>query len=272
MSGTLAFSPWPNGASAAVAITFDVDAEAGWLAEGEEYRRRLTTLSEARFGITRGVPRILELLGALDVPATFYVPGETAERHGAALLAAVEAGHEVGHHGHRHLRSDKVGAAAQREEIERGLEALERTFGLRPRGYRSASWEITPETFSLLGEFGFDYDSSFMGDDRPYWEEHDGNRMLEFPVHWSLDDWPYFAWSIEAGGNLAPPAAVLDVWLRELDSVIEDGRLMTLTMHPEVIGRGHRIGVLASFIAAARERAQVWFASHGQIADHLGVR
>lgn len=71
---------WPNGARAAVAITFDVDAECGWLGEGERYRDRLTTLSEARFGAIRGLPRILEVLDEFDVPATFYVPGDTAER------------------------------------------------------------------------------------------------------------------------------------------------------------------------------------------------
>lgn len=269
MSTELELPAWPEGAAAAVAITFDVDAEAGWLAEGKEYERRLTTLSEARFGITRGLPRILELLAAESVPATFYVPGETAERHEAALLGLLNDGHEVGHHGHRHLRSDKASAELQREEIELGLEALDRVFGIRPRGYRSASWEITPETFALLGEFEFAYDSSFMGDDRPYIERLDGFEILELPVHWSLDDWPYFAWTIEAGGNLASPARVLDIWTRELDSAIADGRLLTLTMHPEVIGRGYRIGVLEKLIQLARQRGNVWFATHGQVADHV---
>src|SRR5262245_60339881 len=136
MSSPLEIPPWPGGAEVAVAITFDVDAEAGWLGEGEEYRRRLTTLSEARFGVRRGIPRILELLEETKVPATFYVPGETAERHTDALVPLVRAGHEIGHHGHLHLRSDKVSAAAQREEVEAGLAALDRAFGVRPRGYR----------------------------------------------------------------------------------------------------------------------------------------
>jgi hypothetical protein len=39
-----------------------VDAEAGWLGEGPEHSRRLTILSEGRYGVVRGVPRILELL------------------------------------------------------------------------------------------------------------------------------------------------------------------------------------------------------------------
>ena len=54
----------------------------------------------------------------------------------------------------------------------------------------------------MLVEHGFAYDSSCMGDDRPYVEEHDGLRLLELPVHWSLDDWPRFGWSIDLGGNV----------------------------------------------------------------------
>ena len=38
-----------------------------------------------------------------------------------AVRDIVSGGHEIGHHGHMHLRSDKVDVFAQREEIERGL-------------------------------------------------------------------------------------------------------------------------------------------------------
>lgn len=260
---------WPGAAEVAVAITFDVDAECGWLGEGEQYRERLTTLSEARYGVTRGVPRILELLDEFDVPATFYVPGDTAERHGEKLEGLKNPRHEIGHHGHMHLNSARSTPEQQREEIEQGLAALERHLDCRPRGYRSASWELTPETFSLLIEHGFEYDSSCMGDDRPYYETHGELSILELPVHWSLDDWPHFAWTVEWGGNLAAPQQVLDIWLAEFEAARRERRLMTLTMHPEVIGRGYRIGVLREFLERVSGREDVWLATHGSIVDHL---
>jgi hypothetical protein len=197
---------WPGGARFAVSLTFDVDAEAGWLGEGgEQYARRLTTLSEGRFGVVRGLPRIAEALARHGLAATFFVPGYTAELHSEAIVALVDAGHEIGHHGYLHLRSDKVDADAQRAEIERGFAALEAAGLPRPVGYRSAAWELTPETFDLLIEQDFAYDSSCMCDDRPYWEEWHGRRILELPVHWSLDDWPRFGWTIDRGGNMSDP-------------------------------------------------------------------
>jgi peptidoglycan-N-acetylglucosamine deacetylase len=265
----LEIPPWPQRASVAVSLTFDVDAESGFLSEGAEYAARLTTLSEAAFGPARGVGRILDLLSELALPATFYVPGDTAERHTATVEQIVAAGHEVGHHGHLHLRSDRISADQQREEIERGFAALQESVGVRPRGYRSPSWELTPETFALLGEFAFDYDSSLMGDDRPYLEERDDRTILELPVHWSLDDWTHFWWGIEEGGRLATPSSVLEVWLAEFESALADRRHVTYTMHPEIIGRGHRIAMLRRFLETIRDRANIWFASHGEICDYL---
>jgi peptidoglycan/xylan/chitin deacetylase (PgdA/CDA1 family) len=264
----LPLPPGPGGAPAAVSLTFDVDAECGWLAAGDAYRDRWTTLSEARFGVVRGVPRILELLAELGLPATFYVPGDTAERHTALVEPIVSAGHEIGHHGHLHLRAHQSDAAAQREEVERGFAALRDHLGVTPTGYRSPSWELTPTTFALLLEHGFAYDSSAMGDDRPYLEEHGGRSLLELPVHWSLDDWAYFAWSTDRGGSLADPGVLERAWLGEVESAIREGRHVTFTMHPEVIGRGYRSEALRRLLAALRERG-VWFADHRGVVAHL---
>jgi hypothetical protein len=71
------FPAWPGDAEVAVALTFDVDGEAPWLSEGPDYARRLTTLSQGRFGPARGLGRILDLLAEREITATFYVPGHT---------------------------------------------------------------------------------------------------------------------------------------------------------------------------------------------------
>jgi peptidoglycan-N-acetylglucosamine deacetylase len=271
MAPPIELPAWPGQATVAVCLTFDVDAEAPWLAQSPAYARRLSTLSEGRYGVVRALPRILELLERHGVGGTFYVPGATAERHPDGVRAIVAAGHEVGHHGHDHLRSHQIDADAQRAEVEAGLEALASVAGVVPRGYRSPAWELTPETFALLLEHGFAYDSSCMGDDRPYLEELDGQTILELPVHWSLDDWPYYGWSVEAGGNLLSPSVWLENWLAEFDSAVTERRLVTYTMHPEVIGRGYRLLALDRLIAEAKRRSHVWFATHAEVAAHVSA-
>src|SRR5215470_7824186 len=112
------FPPWPGDAEVAVALTFDLDGEAPWLSEGTEYARRLTMLSQGRFGPARGLGRIIGLLAELNVTATFYVPGHTADQHPGAVEAILAGGHEVGHHGYLHRGTDGLDAAAQRAELE----------------------------------------------------------------------------------------------------------------------------------------------------------
>jgi len=260
---------WPGGADVAVSLTFDVDAEAGWLGEGSAYAGRLSTLSEARYGVVRGLPRIRALLQREQIPATFYVPGDTAERHTAALAGLIPDGHEIAHHGYLHLRSDTIDAAEQRRELELGLAALRDRLGAPVTGYRSPAWELTPQTLQGLVELGFRYDSSCMGDDRPYVEVHGEHQILELPVHWSLDDWPHFAWRPGGNETLTTPSGLIEVWLAEFESALAEHRHITFTMHPEVIGRGYRLAALARLITLMRERASIWFTRHDQLAEIL---
>src|SRR5579859_61243 len=259
------FPAWPGGAEVAVALTFDVDGEAPWLGEGAQYSRRLTALSQGRFGPERGLGRILDLLREHGIAATFYVPGHTADHHPDAMTAILSAGHEVAHHGYLHLASEGLDAGGQRAELEQGLAALDK-HGVRPLGYRSPGWELTPETLGMLAEFGFGYDSSLMADDRPYWEVSGSSALLELPGHWSLCDWPYFGWTPYHGGLLADPARVERIWLEEFESARPERRPVTYTMHPEAIGRGYLTRMLDRVITVMRERGKPWFATHAQIA------
>jgi peptidoglycan-N-acetylglucosamine deacetylase len=263
------FPAWPGEAEVAVALTFDVDGEAPWLSEDPAHARRLTMLSQGRFGPARGLGRILGLLAELEVTATFYVPGHTADQHPGAVEAILAGGHEVGHHGYLHRGTDGLDAAAQRAELEEGLTALGK-LGVRPDGYRSPGWELTPETLGMLGELGFSYDASLMADDRPYWVASGTQPLLELPGHWSLCDWPYFGWTSYHGGLLADPAAVERIWLAEFESARHDRRAVTYTMHPEAIGRGYLVQMLERVITAMAGQGRAWFATHAQIADLAG--
>ncbi len=248
-----------------VSLTFDVDAEAGLGPDLAGSRQRLSTLSEHEFSVRRGLPRIVDLLGEHGMRATFYVPGATAQRWPEAIRALVDAGHEVAHHGHDHLRSHEIDAARQTAEIDEGLAAL-RPFLGEAFGYRSPAWELTPVTADLLVARGFAYDSSLMGDDRPHWLEAGGGRILELPIHWSLDDYVWFG--MGRGTQPTATSAWLEAWTDELASAAGDDRPTTLTFHPEVIGRGYRalaLGRLLAHIAAAGTEV----VTHGELAERV---
>jgi peptidoglycan/xylan/chitin deacetylase (PgdA/CDA1 family) len=239
----------------ALAITVDVDGEAGLPDGGRGYEQRLSSRSERTYGLLRGLPRILAVLAELDAPATFYVPGVTAQRHPDEVGAIAAAGHEIAHHGHTHRRPDGLTPAEQRAEIADGIASLAGIAGV-PRGYRAPGWELTPVTLELLVEHGFGYDSSLMGDDRPH--PIAAGALVELPVHWSLDDAPHFAATTD-------PAGLMHVWCDEVALAAAERRPITLTLHPEILGRPHRADVLRRVLELARRRALTPI-THGALA------
>jgi peptidoglycan/xylan/chitin deacetylase (PgdA/CDA1 family) len=233
---------------AALCVTVDVDGEAG-LPDGGS----LSARSERLYGVGRGLERVLEALGEFDAAATFYVPGVTAARHPDAIGAVAARGHEVGHHGHTHRSPAALTTSEQRAELTDGLAALA-ALGIEPRGYRAPAWELSEATLALLPEHGFAYDSSLMADDRPY----SVGKLLELPVHWTLDDAPYFA--SDLGNN-----ALARVWRREIDLAIDGSRPLTVTLHPEILGRPHRVDLLREVLGYAAARG-IPALTHGDVA------
>ena len=127
-------SPWPKGARCAIMLTFDFDAETLWLSRDPKTADSPGVMSQGRYGAKVGVPRLLRLLRAEGVRATFYIPGWVVEHHTAEALAIRDAGHEIGHHGYRHDWANPSKPDEERAAFEQGMKALESVLDVTPRG------------------------------------------------------------------------------------------------------------------------------------------
>ena len=137
---------WPGGNISAAVFTFDEDGETvAFGYDRENASQRLSLQSEATYGPEVGLPRILDLLDRHGIPATFFVPGYTAERHQDAVKQMVQRGHEVAHHGYLHERPDLLDEPKEEEILQKATGILEGITGKRPRGYRAPSWEMKGE-------------------------------------------------------------------------------------------------------------------------------
>jgi len=83
---------WLGDSAVLACLTFDVDAEAPILAESGLYARNAGVMSHQAYGPLVGVPRILDLLREYSLPATFFVPGWTADRYPQVVEAILSAG------------------------------------------------------------------------------------------------------------------------------------------------------------------------------------
>jgi peptidoglycan-N-acetylglucosamine deacetylase len=260
---------WPHSARCAVMLAFDFDAETLWLSRDPANAKRPGTLSQGTYGAKVGVPKIVETLREAGVPATFFVPGWTAERHTDKVEMVLRDGHEVGHHGYLHEWIDPELPQQEEEAFVKGLQALQATVGVKPLGYRSPAWETSHNMIALLAKYGLRYDSSLMDQVTPYRHVLAGGAPgpVELPVHWSLDDAPFALFSIKTPRTIVSNQQILEVWKEEFREIYRWGGLYSLTMHPQVIGRPSRIAMLREFIAWIQRFPGVWFARGGEIAE-----
>lgn len=269
-----------------VCLTFDFDALSVWLSGS--LQATPARLSRGEYGARVGVPRILKLLEQYAIPATFFIPGHTVESFPASVEAILEAGHELGNHGYGHEDISTQSPQEERRSLEMGQKALERCMGYPPKGYRSPSWDYSDVTLSLLTEYGFLYDSSLFADDYHPYHPRQGDQagilqpllkgkevgLWEFPVDFCLDDWPHFTFDFSSPRpGLSGPSKVLEIWKDEFNYMLdhEQSGVFTLTAHPQVIGRGHRMNLLENFLQHILSRGQARFARLSEVVEELSA-
>lgn len=259
---------WPEGSRVAVTLSFDFDNETLTLRNGDTSPSRLST---GEYGSRAALPRVLELLKRYDIPATFFVPGVSAKLYPDDVKRIAEAGHEIGIHGWIHEWTASLEREDERMLMVRSLDTLEEVAGRRPVGIRTGSWEYSPSTADLIAELGLLYDSSLMADDVPYEVVSEGRPtgVVQLPVEWILDDYPYFGMDrFSSTRPYTPPSGVYEIWAAEFDVAYEEGGMLLLTLHPHIIGHRSRIAMLERLIRYMRSHSGVWFATHEQVARY----
>jgi peptidoglycan/xylan/chitin deacetylase (PgdA/CDA1 family) len=253
-----------------VCLSFDLDAISVWI--GSMQSKSPVNISRGEFGAAVGTGRILETLKRYDVPSTWFIPGHTIETFPDVCREVVDAGHEIGHHNYLHENPRTLDETAERAVLERGISCIENLTRQRPRGFRAPAADHSASTVRLLAELGFSYDSSLMARDfEPYYARtgdswisdgpfHFGQPvdLVELPVDWCLDDWPYFGlnWNAHHVG-LRSAEEVFGIWANEFDyfhARIGEG-VFVLMLHPQLMGRGHRLMMLERLIEHVRRPA-----------------
>jgi peptidoglycan/xylan/chitin deacetylase (PgdA/CDA1 family) len=271
-----------------VCLTFDFDAVALWVSTFKATSP--TPVSRGEFGARVGLPRVLSLLAETGIKATFFVPAHTAVSFPGEARRIVEEGHEVALHGYCHETSLGFSRDQEADLLDRSIAKLRGVLGkdFVFKGYRSPSWDLTENSVELLLERGLLYDSSMMADDfRPYLARTGDrvdeeaflpgrpSRLIEIPVAWELDDFPYFTFlNKPLYSGLRNPDDVLQCWRSEFDychACVPDG-VFTLTMHPQIIGRGPRIRLLERLIGHMRQQEGVAFCTVAEAAQRASAQ
>lgn len=271
-----------------VCLTFDFDGISGFISRGQTSP---SWISRGEFGPKSGAPRLTALLKKYGIRTTWFVPGHTIETYPAVCEAVLAAGHEIAHHGWTHRPPTTLTCDEEEEELVRGNESILKLTGRTARGYRSPTWDLTPNSVELLLKHGFVYDSSLMGDDYlPYYVRRgdaidllgpavfgEETPLVEMPIQWCADDSPHFEFvrtETTVRQGLMNASLVVENWINDFLYMREvtDWGVITYTCHPFIIGRGHRMMMLEKLIRSCRDNGAVFMALEDVVEEFRGRR
>lgn len=84
----------------------------------------------------QNTPRLLDMLRARNIKATFYVVGSNVDLYPQIVRRTVAEGHEIGNHSYSHRLFTKLSDSEIRLELSRTRDAVGRAAGVQPRTLR----------------------------------------------------------------------------------------------------------------------------------------
>lgn len=258
-----------------VMISVNLNAELFWLQLDPACENMPKTLSLGQYGMRRGLDRILAILSERKIKGTFFTPGWVAEKYAAQIREIKGDNHEIACLGYKHENMALLSADEQKEVLNKAILAIEKSCGIRPKGFRAPEGELTLDTLRIAKEVGMDYSSNLSDDDRPYMKDLGDTELLEIPIHWVNYDLPYFAFNYHpafpAGqGRIANYTGVLSNWKDEFDGCYEYGLCYVLQLDPATIGSPGRIGLLEEILEHMQGYDSVRFVTGSEIYDEGG--
>lgn len=275
---------WPN--NAGVAVNFVLNYE-----EGSEYSiangdgrsetalievnaarvpvgsRDLASESMYEYGSRVGFWRLARLFQDRAIPLTIFAAALALERNPEVARAIAASDWDIVAHGYRWIEHYHLDEATEREHIAKAYSSIEKSVGRPPQGWY-CRYSPSENTRRLLVEHGgYGYDSDAYNDEIPYWLSIDGTQHLVVPYSLVTNDA-----KLLAGGGIENAADYAQFLIDSFDVLAAEGRItprmMSVGLHPRVIGHPGRIAGLIKFLDHLAGRDDVWLARRSDIAAH----
>jgi len=275
---------WPG--NAGVAVNFVINYEEGSeysIAEGDgrsesalievnaprvpQGDRDLASESMYEYGSRVGVWRLFRLFKERGLPVTIFAAAAALERNEAVAEAIAATDWDVVAHGYRWVEHYRLDEATEREHIAKAHETITRLVGRSPEGWY-CRYSRSLHTRRLVVEHGgYGYDSDAYNDEIPYWTDVEGKHHLVVPYSLVTNDA-----KILAGGGIENAADYAQFLIDSFNVLLEEGRttprMMSVGLHPRIIGHPGRLSGLAKFIDHVQASEGAWVARRADIAAH----
>ena len=274
---------WPNGAR--LALNFVINVEEGGEpsvpdgapssesaltelgAQPSDVRGRdLAAESMFEYGSRVAIWRVLGLFASAGMPCTLFACAEALRRN-PALCAEIRAGgHDICAHGFRWEKHYALDEDTERARIRDTVASIRASVGARPLGWYCRYGPSLNTRRLLVEAGGFTYDSDSYADELPFWVDVGGRPHLVVPYSIATNDTKFVR------GGIATGAQFFEFLRDSVEVLLEEGarspKMMSVGLHPRLIGHPGRFGGLWRFVRWLGERERVWIARRIDLARH----
>lgn len=273
---------WPEGARIAVSlvVNYEEGSERSF-AMGDDSQETITEWgsyplpSDVRnlametmyeYGSRVGIWRLFDLFAKFDARATFFACAVALEQAPEVAAAIVSGHHGVVSHGYRWEEVFRLSRDEEREHIRLAVESFRHTLGFRPRGWYCRYGPSVNTRELVVEEGGFTYDCDAYNDDLPYFVEVRDKRHLVVPYTPDINDFRFWQ-----SPGLTTAGDFFEYLKDSFDVLYAEGaqcpRMMSIGLHPRIIGRPGRIVGLERFLEYVSGHEDVAFLTRDEIAD-----
>lgn len=278
--GRFAFSPivqrepimWPRGARVALWLIPNVEhfvidrpsVSITGITAG--YTPDVLNYSWRDYGVRVGIWRMMEIMDRFGIRGTAALNADVCDYYPQIIEAGSAAGWEwMGHGATNSQNLANLDEAEERTLIGSVLDRIEAAVGKRPRGWLGPALTETHNTPDLLAELGVDYVADWVNDEQPYELSVKSGRLCSIPYSIEINDIPGFLEfklsPVEFGQMIRDQFDVL------YEDSATNGRVMSICLHPFLIGHPFRAKYLADALGYIASRKDVWFATGSEIID-----
>ncbi|MPZ59861.1 MAG: polysaccharide deacetylase family protein [Propionibacteriales bacterium] len=230
---------------------------------GTENIPDVPNFSWVEYGMRVGLPRMLRAFADRNLPGGISMNAAVVDDYPRAFQALVERGWEFIGHG---VRQQSLHAATDEEDVvTTSLSMLEEHTGVRPRGWLGPGLQETFRTPDILAGCGVEYVLDWCVDEVPTVLTTSGKPLVAVPYNLELNDSVVFAVERQSAREWSHRVRdTLDLLAREAQ---ESPRVLSLPLHPHLLGVPHRFQYLVDVLDLLLDREDTVFATPAEICD-----
>ncbi len=260
---------WPGGARVAVWVAPNIEVFAldEKMPVGKGKIPDVMYWSLRDYGARVGVFRVMDVLSERGIRASVMLNSEVCDAYPEIIEDALKLDWEfLGHNESNTRPLNDVAADDEQRVIHDSLARIQAATGRKPRGWLGSGVQETWNTLDFLADEGLSYVCDWVNDDQPYMIDAGDRRMVSLPYSMEINDRPAF-------DRYYRSSEEFELMIRRQFDVLyregkDSGRVMSISVHPFIIGVPHRIWALESGLDYIAGHDDVWFATGEEIVDH----